>query len=72
MYFIGVRFYYSASDIEKTQNIDWRQNEIGALAPVGHIGTNMHSRDAKIIRNKLKDHFSGEGAISFQYDRVLR
>lgn len=72
MYFIGVRYYCSASDIDKTQNCDWTQSEIGALATIGHIGSNMHSKNAKIIRNKLKDNFSGEGAISFQYDRVLR
>jgi len=33
------------------------------------LGTNTYSANAKIIRNKLKDYFSGEGAVAFQYEK---
>lgn len=44
---------------------------MSALVPVGHVGTNMYSKNAKITRNKLKDYFSSEGGVSFQYDSIL-
>lgn len=46
-------------------------HEIGALAPVNLLGINIYSTDAKIIRNKLKDYLSNEGAVEFQYDKLI-
>jgi len=45
---------------------------MGALRPVNQLGTNAYSANAKIIRNKLKDHFSGEGVVAFEYERFVK
>lgn len=43
---------------------------MGALVRVNQLGTNTYSTDAKIIRNKLKNYFSAEGAVGFQYENI--
>ncbi|XP_016658258.1 protein ALP1-like isoform X2 [Acyrthosiphon pisum] len=68
----GVRYYSGPLDIEPDEDNRWATLEMGALRPVNQLGTNTYSANAKIIRNKLKDHFSGEGAVAFQYERLVK
>lgn len=44
------------------------QNNNGNLMPLPQMGSN--DRNAKEIRSKLKNDFSSEGAVSFQYNYV--
>lgn len=64
-YIVGVQYYSEVTENRLgTQVMD-------ALAPVSQLGTNTYSLNAKAVRNKLKDYFSNEGAVSFQYDRII-
>jgi len=59
-------------DIEPDEDNRWATLEMGALRLINQLGTNTYSANAKIIRNKIKDHFSGEGAVTFQYERLVK
>jgi len=64
-YIVSVRYY------TEIYNSDMNNQEMGASASVNQLGTNTYSAKAKIIRNKLKDYFSSDGAVEFQYDKLL-
>ncbi|CAI6358625.1 unnamed protein product [Macrosiphum euphorbiae] len=68
----GVRYYSGPLDIEPDEDNRRATLEMGALRPVNQLGTNTYSGNAKIIRNKLKDHFSGKGVVAFQYERLVK
>jgi len=57
--------------LDTEQSYQWETQEMGALGPVNRLGTNTYTADAKIIRDKLKDYFSAEGATSFQYEKLF-
>ena len=54
---------------------EWRNNdtETDGLVPLSNAGSNNYSRDAKQVRDDLRDYFvSPEGSVEWQWDAVTR
>lgn len=49
---------------------EWHREEIYNLFPACRLGSNMHGRNAFLMRENLCSHFLFDGAISFQWNRL--
>ena len=64
--------YIDRVEIDHVLLGDWRQeqNHISGLKDVRRIGFNNYLKNAKVIREKLKDFFVNELAVDWQWDIV--
>ncbi|KAL5246438.1 hypothetical protein ACI65C_013846 [Semiaphis heraclei] len=46
----------------------WRRDLSSNALQLTQTGSNTHSRNAKEVREKLMNYYTGVGAIPFQYD----